>query len=1800
MKKIGAKILVGLFVLSAVFQAFGAASGNCMKNAIALQSSQAVTLVDEYDPEFKEYYGSGVRYYKVTLRKGQEYTIWINGGSAAEMQFAVDVDWTLDEFPFAWFDYVDFANGVRAAYMYADSWSDDDPSSFTYYVSVSGEIGQQTMLYASQGIVSFMQVGEEGNPKRLTVSDTQVNDSASLIDGDYFYIATLEAGRKYMFRTTGGSADNKLGLSIQPSGDWVQENIREFTNDVNNTSWFVYPTVTQDYIIEVSTASASTQNFKFKYRSYPTRLPGNHPSTKLREGDGYAATIVPGRIVADTTYYDNVIDESLCRVELPAGEKWAFETVVPEAASNGLRMVVYDLNGNILRENTTVGNGSLNCRAVISTTYDGWYYVGVCRPDLQYWDAQPTDGAITVFAYPAADVDPPDSYDTADDSYAGAELVAPLPAAPTSPVATVGSTSGIHELNVCDWYDYFAFAGRAGVTYALKATFAGSETTSLKLAAKVYKQVNGSLVKVADTVGSISPDGTDEAVKALTFTADANAMYFVRVSVADGVGLDFPPYQIHATAYMEDGTELALVQGKTKGVNSTWFFKDDATGLYSSGATVAVPLNSSPKMCFTPVAGYSTPEKRYVELKSWGGGAEDVAVEVGIYNDEFDPADDVESGYVTIIPASGYAKAKRTLWTGDEADWFRVRAAEGYCYNFYLTDTTQDGVGDAVFNIKHNDDTTNLVENVTEYRKASFDMRGKGKYNILVHHGTAAKLETSYRLYYQAVNVGKVGFAAVSNKVSEAADYADVVVRRTASEGVVRVNYATEAETAQPGKEYYPTNGVLEWAAGDMTDKVIRVRLIPDLEEKWEENLYFKIRLWPMSSDSLKEDEYPAMIEADVATVKVKESAAKAPGTIIAETMGGLFTAGDKIVLAVRRQGGSDGRIAVQVKTQPGTALAGRDYIHVKTNMVWDAGDDAEKTLEIQTLDAGAVSSVSFNVKLVPQSKGDYADCEIPAVPKNKLYFNLASTVAAGGTVADAVAREAESGVALDVKRGDWYLDGDGAFRCLPPAKEMDAKIKFRVPSAGFVVMCASVVGAQGLLRYMVTTSAGDTPWIVFPNGEKLVIPVTDPAGALIQIKLKNTDGNTYASFADQGGAGPFRFVDLSTVKASSPENLATLAASDVTALTWTEPAGGADGVWYRVRIGDQKAKSSKITEILSEGTKDLSCKLSEGMPAVGKTYWWMLDYAYSEEASPDFSSLEWIEGPRIWSFTAVSGETASTVVEKGWYDAYGDAIAAGSPIKLVQGVAVKFYLAADSGEGASAEVLDGALPPGVILKGAKCKFQGVPTTSGDYTALLQVTTASGQAKTLRLDFKVDPLGVAAGSFSGMIREDGTGLEEGFPRIGHVKSLAISETGAIYAQVKVAGMKYVFSADSLDSVVDGGGAGYPGSCLAMLFGTSTINDVVYTNRMELTVASGDPEDGAALGVCAGEVSLVLNVLSGGEVQEVSYRGELVRDNTANEQWLAAAAQYEGYYTVSLVPFGVSPAYGVPCGNGYLTLQLDGNGMAAYAGFLADGTALSGSSQIALRGDLADPTACSALVPIGMYSSPWSFGGTLKLDWAKDGNGYAATVVDSRVALEWNKDGVSSSFDGQGFRIELRPTGGWYNTLVNLQRYYLDRDFSVEAQQIEGLPAEMLPANHTYSADTMPHGVNVLLGRNSLTPDARALVTQEGESGLYDLAASVNPWKVKTSFVPETGLLTGTFKAWAVKQSNNKQKEFATLNHYGVLLMNRDAYSPLDEDVWTAGFYLLPVTSNWTFSLPFNIRSIPADRDWTEAEVPQVE
>ena len=86
-----ARILVCIAAVAA-FAAFGASAkkGSSLKKAISLKSSQTATLVEEYDPDEKEFIeGSGVAYYTMTLKRGVPYTVWITGGNAAYIDLDV-------------------------------------------------------------------------------------------------------------------------------------------------------------------------------------------------------------------------------------------------------------------------------------------------------------------------------------------------------------------------------------------------------------------------------------------------------------------------------------------------------------------------------------------------------------------------------------------------------------------------------------------------------------------------------------------------------------------------------------------------------------------------------------------------------------------------------------------------------------------------------------------------------------------------------------------------------------------------------------------------------------------------------------------------------------------------------------------------------------------------------------------------------------------------------------------------------------------------------------------------------------------------------------------------------------------------------------------------------------------------------------------------------------------------------------------------------------------------------------------------------------------------------------------------------------------------------------------------------------------------------------------------------------------------------------------------------------------------------------------------------------------------------
>ena len=1689
-------VLASALLAAGVASAASIAAGSCPQKAIALKASQAITLVNGYDPELKENWDSGVIYYKVSLVKGQSATIWISGGDATSMDFW-EADYNWDDFsgeddilPDVNFD-EDFSRddgATKGIYLHSDSWGDDDPSRITFYISIYGDIGQKCNLYYSPKIETFTTEGEEGNPRLITMTENSQKDVRNLIDGEFYYTVLLEAGRKYSIRTTGGAA--KTPLTIDMGEEFLElsgfsEVDPAYSNNTANASLLIYPEQTAYYTFHVS--GLDKQAFNLKYWAYPARLPASHPSTELTTANNYTAKGVPGRVrandKADRSYYDDVIDEFLLRIRLAKGERWIFES---SGSTSNIQMQVYDSTGAVLAKNDSLGNYSRDVRAAVKATYDGYYYVGVCNPVLADWDATPKSPTVSVIARNADEITGQgnlDSFDRADDAWGGASLLVPALGTADGSAVAIGEAHGPHVLSGGDWYDWYAVPCRSNLTYVLKAAFAGEETTNLKLFAKVYRLVDGVLTQYKNDIrGSLTPAEADLGTMQFTFTPDSNGTYYIRVSVAEGIGLDYPAYTMHAMVY---GTgDLGLVKVNTMGVvGGTWYFTDDSSALYPGGATVAVPVGVR-NIRYSADAAYTTPAKEKLTVKSWNSTS-NVTEATGWYVDIADPADDARGGAVALAPTAKSRKVKRTLWAQngrlDKADWYKFAAQRGVYYNFWIEDTTGGNVGgDAVLAI-FNGSSTQVYPpaNQAPVKEVARWTPAAGTYYIRVNHSGASAVDTTYRLWYSSANVGVIGFASTSINVSEAASYVDVQVNRSASEGAVRVNYATTALTAEPGKEYYPTNGILEWADGDQSPKTIRVYLIPDLIESYDVQKKFKVNIWPIANDGLEDGEYPAAISGSTfTTVKIKESSAQNPGTIVASAPDPLeVTAGETLRVTFSRVDGSDGKIAVKVKTQSSTATMGTngsaDFDYANKILEWKDGETADKVFEVKTTACKKpADDKQMRLKLSTLATGKYAGNLVPRLAESKIYIPIRNPI-----------------------------------------------------NAGTIVLVSP------------------DPRLVVA-GEKLRAVFSRVGGSNGKIAVKVKTQSSTATMGTNGSA------DFDYVK-------------DV--LEWAD-GDTADKVFEVPTTACKKF----------EPNKQLRLKLST-----------LATGAYKGNFTPTLAESKIYV--TIWNqlapASAKNGPVAKLASGK---DAYGNAISADKPIQLVQGVYANFTLGATTGAATVCKVVQGELPPGMSVQ--NLRILGVPSKVGNYKALVQVFNGNVAGTTMEFNFHVADADLAFGTFSGVLTEEGdTSLTNKMPRVGSI-SFTATETGSLSAKVKIGASNYKFTGSTGYARADTRGLpdGLDRFMVVTLRNAVTLGSNIYTNFLVLTVADASSTNLTALGTCAGTVSLTLNVLDGigGVQEEILYSGELIRNNSQIDAYLDAVSGFVGYYTLALAPEGVSLADGVPAGNGYLTVMVADDGIATCGGLLADGTAISCSGPVAVRGDLTDPASCKALIPVFQKTTPWSFGGLMAL--RSDG------TFDSRTALEWNKDGNASSYDRQGFTLALLPTGGWYDTVVNLQTYYLNLDLSVKAEPVTGLPPEMLPSGR-YGLNTLPHDLPATLDRNVLSVPARKLVMRTDLPSLIDFAESVNPWKVKVAFERGSGVVSGTFQALSI--SSTASATIGTYKHYGVLIMNRDAASPLDADVWTAGFGLVPVSSAWTLSIPFNIRSVAVDRDWSELEVP---
>ena len=679
--------------------------------------------------------------------------------------------------------------------------------------------------------------------------------------------------------------------------------------------------------------------------------------------------------------------------------------------------------------------------------------------------------------------------------------------------------------------------------------------------------------------------------------------------------------------------------------------------------------------------------------------------------------------------------------------------------------------------------------------------------------------------------------------------------------------------------------------------------------------------------------------------------------------------------------------------------------------------------------------------------------------------------------------------------------------------------------------------------------------------------------------------------------------------------------------------------------------KGSAVKTLYKLGDADTEVQPDEGglyttnavYDAVNKgKYTWRVD-SYFEGGSVTNSSA-------VFNFTVATTNASCSVEQLAdtrvtGVDVLGNGVNSAASAAVVLRRLVKTELAV--GEvGSTVSKIAVTIPTGLSLKQVtladKTKqwyITGTPTKAGEFQLVLQEkksypsgkTTTSLAGTTTVIDFTVLDAGMAQGTFTGLART--WDVEDGLRSLASV-TVTVPSSGALSAAVKIGGKTYTFKDTGYSYMsVDAAGT----NLVAVMSQIQTIGSgktaVVSTNMLYCTVTD-NPETDPASWRREGEFMLHfphLGFATGtNRTDGVSYDGKLCRDNSklntgkANDAFIAEVAEFAGYYTVALANLNALP--GEPRGNGYITMTLDAKGKAKFTGYLADGTSYSASSVAAcLVGEGADEKLRVPLYVCSTTSSkPYVFGGWLEFRFreVEEANGAGTSKVTVPVVfcnspdtdLFWANDNPLSTRDGEyGYQIALYPSGGWYDTVKNLQAWYLYYDMSVsmpDATDDLAELAETLPEGYDFAVKALPGGQTVDVAGDKVSVAAQKLV--KGADKLNDWGLSTNAANVKVNFTRATGVVSGTFDLWY--DGNNTKGDWEQVNslykglkHYGLFIPYRWDDGILEEEVWTTGFFLAPQklkyydakgteqTRTWTGSYRFDIRAEKAKRDWSEIQ-----
>lgn len=119
--------------------------------------------------------------------------------------------------------------------------------------------------------------------------------------------------------------------------------------------------------------------------------------------------------------------------------------------------------------------------------------------------------------------------------------------------------------------------------------------------------------------------------------------------------------------------------------------------------------------------------------------------------------------------------------------------------------------------------------------------------------------------------------------------------------------------------------------------------------------------------------------------------------------------------------------------------------------------------------------------------------------------------------------------------------------------------------------------------------------------------------------------------------------------------------------------------------------------------------------------------------------------------------------------------------------------------------------------------------------------------------------------------------------------------------------------------------------------------------------------------------------------------------------------------------------------------------------------------------------------------------------------------------------MALSYDGQSvFSYEMAPVGGYYDTVINLQRNYIDYATTIQTADVLEFPSETF----TYEAisDQQANGFAIDFNMNAVSVAKKSIV--KDSSKLIDFAASANPGNITIKMARATGIVSGSFSLWS--------------------------------------------------------------------------